>query len=114
MIGIGGLESAYGQTDLLSAHTLGDTMTSSNRSMYEVRGDRGFAAFARGGMARLKAYIEGKLELNIEDEKTEQELDFQDATELMYALGTDMGSHLDMAVWAQRYVDPDRAVSLIW
>jgi len=114
MIGTEGLGDIYAPTAVFSSYALGDVMGSSDSSLYDVQGNKGFAAFAGGGISRLKDYLEGRLDLGIEDMEAEEELDLEGAVDLMYALGTEMGAHLDMAVWAQQRVDPDRAVVLIW
>ena len=74
----------------------------------------GFASFSRNGLSGLREYVEAKLKLGMGQEQEEGEIDFQGAAELMFTLGTEMGNHLDMAVWAQRQVDPNKAVSLLY
>lgn len=109
-----GLGNIYPPTAVFSSYTLGGVMGSSDQSLYDVQGDKGFAAFAGGGISRLKNYLEGRLDLDIEDPEAADELDLEGVVDLMYALGTEMGANLDMAVWAQQRIDPDRAVTLIW
>ncbi len=113
MIGIGGLESTYGQTDFYAQFSVGASMGQPHGLFYQARHEDRFATFAHGGLARLKSYIESKLKLD-EQEEDDEEMDLEGASNLIYALGTDMGIHLDEAVKTQQYVNPDRAVTLIW
>jgi len=113
MNGIGGLGSPHLQEDPFDAFIHGRSGSPLKEFNVGSADDRGFAAFSKSGLGGLIAYIEDKLELGA-GQPDGMEIDFQGAAELMFTLGTEMGNHIDMAVWAQRQVNPNRAVSLLY
>lgn len=113
MDGIGALRDSHLQEDPLAVFSSGLITSSPGESSIDATHEQRMADSFPGGLGRLRQYIDAKLKLSIAPSDG-TEMDFHYAAELTSTLGTEMDSHMGMAVQAQRYIDSDRTAALLY